>query len=344
MIIQEKKIKDLIPYEKNPRKNDEAVEYVANSIREFGFKVPLVVDSNNVIVCGHTRYKAAKKLKIDAVPCVVADDLTDEQIKAFRLADNKVSERSEWDFDLLNEELDGIFDIDMEDFDFEMPDEYDEIFDEPKENHRDATYKKYNLELIDSSRLDGFYQMPIIRKEDFIPDDLIGFNYMLTAKNKNVGIHCFIDDYQFERLWSSPQEYVEKIAEYDCFLSPDFSLYLDMPMAMKIWNIYRSRLIGQFMQDCGICVIPTISWAEPETFSFCFAGIEKGSVVAVSTIGVKREEASFGIWKSGMDEMIRVIEPSAILVYGGEVEYDYMGIKVVYYGNHVTDKFKKDVK
>lgn len=127
-------------------------------------------------------------------------------------------------------------------------------------------------------------------------------------------------------------------------MSPDFSLYMDMPMAMKIWNIYRSRLIGQFLQDCGVCVIPTISWAEPETFSFCFAGIEKGSVVAVSTIGVKREEASFHVWKTGMDEMIHVLEPSAILVYGGEVEYDYKGIKVIYYGNHVTDKFKKDVK
>lgn len=193
---------------------------------------------------------------------------------------------------------------------------------------------------MDGTRLDGFYQMPIIHKEDFIPEDLIGFNYMLTSKDKNVGIHCFVDDYQFERLWTSPQEYVEKIAEYDCFLSPDFSLYMDMPMAMKIWNIYRSRLIGQFLQDCGVCVIPTISWAEPETFSFCFAGIEKGSVVAVSTIGVKREEASFHVWKTGMDEMIRVLEPAAILVYGGEVEYDYMGIKAVYYGNHVMDKMK----
>lgn len=169
MIIQEKKIKDLIPYENNPRKNDEAVEYVANSIREFGFKVPLVVDSNNVIVCGHTRYKAARMLKIDAVPCVVADDLTEEQMKAFRLADNKVAERSEWDLDLLNEELDGIFDIDMEDFDFEMPDEYDEIFDEPKENHRDATYKKYNLELIDSSRLDGFTRCRLSKKRNSFP-------------------------------------------------------------------------------------------------------------------------------------------------------------------------------
>ena len=343
MEIQEKKIKDLIPYEKNPRKNDAAVEYVANSIKEFGFKVPIIIDGNGVIVCGHTRYKAAQRLKMKTVPCIIADDLSDEQIKAFRLADNKVSEKSEWNFDLLYEELDGIFDIDMEEFDFDLPDEQ-ELPDEPKESHREATYKKYNLELVDGTRLDGFYQMPIIHKEDFIPEDLIGFNYMLTAKDKNVGIHCFVDDYQFERLWTSPQEYVEKIAEYDCFLSSDFSLYMDMPMAMKIWNVYRSRLIGQFLQDCGVCVIPTISWAEPETFSFCFAGIEKGSVVAVSTIGVKREETSFHIWKTGMDEMIRVLEPEAILVYGGEVEYDYKGIKVVYYGNHVTDKFKKGVK
>lgn len=105
MEIQEKKIKELIPYEKNPRKNDAAVEYVTNSIKEFGFKVPIVIDKNGVIVCGHTRYKAAQRLRLKTVPCIIADDLNDEQIKAFRLADNKVSEKSEWDFDLLYEEL-----------------------------------------------------------------------------------------------------------------------------------------------------------------------------------------------------------------------------------------------
>lgn len=121
--------------------------------------------------------------------------------------------------------------------------------------------------------------------------------------------------------------------------------YLDMPIAMKVWNIYRSRLIGQYMQDCGCAVIPTVSWAEPATFDFAFDGIETGSVVAVSTVGVKRQENSFDIWKTGMDEMIRRIMPSAILLYGGEVEYDYHGIKTVYYDNHVTEKFKsKDVK
>ena len=123
MQIIDKKIGEIKPYEKNPRKNDNAVDAVANSISQFGFKNPIVIDGNNVIICGHTRYKAAKKLGLEKVPCVVADDLTDEQIKAYRLADNKVSELAEWDIDLLGEELDGIFDIDMSDFGFDFEDE-----------------------------------------------------------------------------------------------------------------------------------------------------------------------------------------------------------------------------
>ena len=119
MQIVEKKIEEIKPYEKNPRKNDSAVEQVANSIKQFGFRVPVVIDKDNIIVCGHTRYKASKKLGLDKVPCVVADDLTEEQVKAYRLADNKVSELAEWDFNILGEELEGIFDIDMTDFGFD---------------------------------------------------------------------------------------------------------------------------------------------------------------------------------------------------------------------------------
>lgn len=119
MNIVNKKIDELIPYEKNPRKNDEAVKYVAESIKAFGFKVPIVIDKNNVIVAGHTRYKASKKLKLTEVPCIVADDLTDEQIKAYRLADNKVAEKADWDFELLDAELDDLFDFDMTLFGFE---------------------------------------------------------------------------------------------------------------------------------------------------------------------------------------------------------------------------------
>ena len=115
--VIEKNIDELRPYEKNPRKNDEAVKYVAESIRQFGFKVPIVIDTHGVIVAGHTRWKAAKNLALSTVPCVVADDLTEEQIRAFRLADNKVGEIAQWDQELLNFELDSL-DIDMTDFGF----------------------------------------------------------------------------------------------------------------------------------------------------------------------------------------------------------------------------------
>lgn len=119
MDIVQMKISELVPYDKNPRINDDAVKYVVESIKEFGFKVPIVLDAQNVIIAGHTRWKAAKKLKLKEVPCIIADDLTDEQIKAFRLADNKVSEQAEWDYDLLSAELDDLVDFDMSVFGFE---------------------------------------------------------------------------------------------------------------------------------------------------------------------------------------------------------------------------------
>lgn len=116
-----KKVEDLIPYENNPRNNEKSVDYVANSIKEFGFKVPIIIDKDNIVIAGHTRLKASEKLKLEEVPCIVATDLTEEQITAFRLADNKVGEGSEWNKDLLNLELDELYGIfDMSDFGFNL--------------------------------------------------------------------------------------------------------------------------------------------------------------------------------------------------------------------------------
>ena len=162
MEIIYKNIDELIPYENNPRINDEAVEYVKNSIKEFGFKVPVVIDKDNVIIAGHTRIKASKELGIKDIPCIIADDLTEEQVKAFRLADNKVSEKSMWDYTKLDEELDSILDIDMNLFDFAIDDiNWDDVeeltsetYDKPEHNmlecpnchhiDRDIHFKKVN--------------------------------------------------------------------------------------------------------------------------------------------------------------------------------------------------------
>ena len=228
MKVEELALSDIKPYKNNPRKNDEAAKYVAESIKQFGFKVPIVIDKDNVIVCGHTRFKAAKKLKLKTVPCIMADDLTDEQIKAYRLADNKVSEHAEWDLDLLNLELEELelTDIDMNDFGFnidldfnedytennksnsayEYNEEDDDEFEEYDgyEHHRYRTDYAYNLHFNDIKRTVGYYQIPTIRNDNYIPKELIGFNYAKSSKNKDVGIHFYIDDYQFERIWNSP--------------------------------------------------------------------------------------------------------------------------------------------
>ncbi len=124
MNIVERKLEDVRPYEKNPRRNDDAVQYVAESIKQFGFKVPIVIDNDGVIIAGHTRWKAAKKLGLKTVPCIIANDLTVEQVKAFRLADNKVAEMAGWDFALLEEEL-QLIDFDMAAFGFAEQEDVD---------------------------------------------------------------------------------------------------------------------------------------------------------------------------------------------------------------------------
>ena len=120
---------ELIPYENNPRINDGAIDAVVNSIKEFGFQQPIVIDKNNVIIVGHTRYKAALQLELDRVPCVVASELTEGQIRAYRLADNKTNELALWDYDKLIEELEAIIaddiDLDMQAFGFTDSIEHD---------------------------------------------------------------------------------------------------------------------------------------------------------------------------------------------------------------------------
>lgn len=153
MNIIEMNINDLIPYENNPRDNSKAISYVANSIREFGFKVPIVVDKENVIVAGHTRLKAAQILGMETVPVIVADDLTEEQINAFRLVDNKSSEFAEWDMSKLEEELE-MLDMDMSEFGFleeeEIPlDRYDEEDTEKNVNQKFLKVGKLQIPITD---------------------------------------------------------------------------------------------------------------------------------------------------------------------------------------------------
>lgn len=315
-------ISDLTMYEHNARRHkDKDVDAIANSIHEFGFNDPIGVwGEDNVIVEGHGRLMAAQKLNLEEVPIIRLDHLTDEQRRAYALAHNKTAELSEWDIDLLNSELDNIIDLDMSDFGFDL--NFDDDIDIGYYgDERERTYNAVNLNEYDSERSDGFYQMPVITAQHYIPDSLLPFNYVLSKDKFKSGVHFFIDDYQFERIWNSPEKYIDRLSKFSCCLTPDFSLYMDMPIAMQIWNVYRSRMIGQIMQDNGIKVIPTLSWSSKDSYSFCFDGIEKGGTVAVSTVGCVRDAKE--VWFAGMDEAIHRLEPSCVLVYGSDIGYEF---------------------
>ena len=126
MEIIELPIKSIFPYKNNPRINDDAVDYVVNSIKTFGFRVPIIIDKNRCIVAGHTRYEAAKKLGIKELPCILASELSDNQIRAFRIIDNQTQSLSSWDFSKLMTELDDIDEFDMSLYGFTKDDEEDE--------------------------------------------------------------------------------------------------------------------------------------------------------------------------------------------------------------------------
>lgn len=161
-----RKIGELKPYENNPRHNDMAVDAVAASIQQFGFKNPVIIDKDGVIVAGHTRYKAAKKLGITDIPCISADDLSEEQIKAFRLADNKTAELAEWDEDLLGKEMQEIINIDMSQFGFSIGE--DELGEEMQDDKYTLKVKipQYEItgecpeisDMLDSSKADELIQ------------------------------------------------------------------------------------------------------------------------------------------------------------------------------------------
>jgi hypothetical protein len=210
-----------------------------------------------------------------------------------------------------------------------------------KQNERIRTDRAYKLDKIRRADCEGFYEIPRLLPSQHVPSSLISFNYVNSSIAYASGVHFFIDDYQFERVWNDMETSVKRLKTFNCVLTPDFSLYMDMPLPVMIWNIYRSRACGYYWQQCGLEVIPTLSWADRKTWHFCFEGIAQNSVVAVSTIGVKQKEGSLHVWRAGMSEALARLRPSAVLLYGGDVGFNFGTTPVYHFANHVTDRMSE---
>lgn len=332
-------ISDIRPYPRNARRNAEAVPKVAESIRAFGFRGQIVLRSHDdpTIVCGHTRVEALKLLGWEEIPdehVQWCDDLSDDEVKALRIADNKTGDIAKYNISMLKSEVKSLRDFDMSRFGVDFKGKA-----RPYGAERLRTDEHYNLHLV--SRADCPDGMPAIDGADMAPERMVGFNYSkTTTPEEKIGAAChfFVDDYQFERVWSKPERYVEHLRGFDCVLTPDFSLYMDMPDAMQAWNRYRSQALGLYWQRSGIAVIPTLSWAQPSSYAFCFDGVPRHATVAVSTVGVKGDADALAVWRDGMREAMRRLEPARVLLYGGDVGFDFGGCEVVEYGNQVTER------
>ena len=165
-----------------------------------------------------------------------------------------------------------------------------------------------------SFKTTGYYGIPAMKYQSFkISDNITPFN----ERNNNAdGIHFFIDDYQFQRILNRPDAYIEMLKKYKFVCSPDFSLYMDMPRVMQIWNHYKKQWLACYFQSFGINVVATVSWSDEKSFEFCFDGIPKGSCVAVSSVGVWDDKKSTELFKKGYTEMIRRISPDKIIYFG----------------------------
>lgn len=179
-------------------------------------------------------------------------------------------------------------------------------------------YENLNKGIFDGT---GTYDIPRLFPEHCNIKNFIGFNFAKTCKQPyDKGLHFFIDDYQFTRLWSNPDTYLELLQKFKCVCTPDFSTYTDFPKAVQIYNHYRKHWLGAYWQNNGITVIPTISWSDKASFEWCFDGEPVGGAVAVSSVGTQLNKESRLLFMDGYNEMLARLQPSIIYFYGNVPE------------------------
>ena len=194
----------------------------------------------------------------------------------------------------------------------------------------------FNAFLVTLANYAGFFELPIILPCYDIPNRLISFSRCISSKDFDYWVHFYEDDYLFERLWRNPEKYLSVLQRYNGVILPDWSLFRDMPLVMQLWNIYRSRAIGTWLQTNGIKVIPNIRYGDQRTFKLCTDGIPHHSVIAVGTHGTLKNLEDRKIFITGLDVVVKLVKPVSIIVYGScpnsiFQKYRDRGIKIYHF-------------
>lgn len=165
--------------------------------------------------------------------------------------------------------------------------------------------------------------IPDLPTSSIVPTRLIAYNDRHKVEHPQPGdaVHFFLDDYRFETVWTQPRRSLSRLMRVGVSLTPDFSLWREMPLAMQLWQVYRSRWCGAWMHSNGVQVIPTLSWSTPQSYDFCFAGVPERGVVALSSVGIRGHDAEEG-YLNGVEEMLERTRPRRVLVYGRSLGED----------------------
>ena len=209
-------------------------------------------------------------------------------------------------------------------------------------------YDVFKAWLVEDAQFDGEYEFPIIGDSGKIPERVIPFDKAVGNKDYDQWVHFYIHDREFERIWNHPNKYLEILKRYEGVITPDFSLYRDMPLSMQIWNTYRNRAVGYWLKKNGVPIIPNFSWGDERTYEFCFDGIEKHSIVAVGTHGTAKRKLDRYYLEQALDKLLERIEPRHIVIYGAvynkladmisgaKVPYSQFGCNTFEYKKKVT--------
>jgi len=189
-----------------------------------------------------------------------------------------------------------------------------------KENSkRGGCVDVFHASLLKNVHYAGEYDFPVIREEHTVPNRMIPFSKALKEKKDFNQWVCFYeDDYLFERIWNQPLRYVNILSKFEGVISPDFSVYYDMPYSMQLWNIFRGRTIGAWLQKHGIKVIPNIRFGDSRTFDCCCDGISKHSVIAMGSLGCLKDREYRLVFESGIEYVTHYLQPETIVFYGAE--------------------------
>lgn len=214
----------------------------------------------------------------------------------------------------------------------------------PQKSCRDV----FHAFLVETAEYDGDDEFPRVRTSRLLPNRVITFSEALKTKDYDQWVVFYEHDYQFIRVWNQPKRYLKILKRFRGVVTPDFSLYRRMPICMQKWSIYQSRALGHWWNENGLEVIPNVRFAGYRSYDFCFKGIEKNSTVCIGSHGCLKRRDERALFKEGLDEMVRQLQPRIIIVYGSAPDeifnkYRKQGIEIIAFESKCASSHKKEV-